>query len=343
MFDSTHQLYAALREHLNQADERDIYHARPSQIAHALYAPVRLTLETLVDALFNGDVVLHWELECPVCKTVAQVPNLFVQPLHEMVCAACNAPFKVHADRETQVTFSVHPTLRDLSSAADDKAYHSALHSQYQATSVHELMTVQKFRDWAQNEPLRENAYLEIQKTTLWFSDLAGSTALYARNGDPFAYSLVREHFDLVAQAIHQAKGAVVKMIGDGTMAVFMQTRQGLQAALDANDYLAAFNKANALEGEHCLQLKIGVHSGPAITVTLNDRLDYFGTTVNIASRVSNLAQGREIILTQAAYDEPGVAELAARYTVDCFESGIRGVDEKVTAWRVSQPLTAMV
>ena len=334
-FDTPQQLYTVLCEHLLRADERDVGHVRPSQLAHALHAPVRPILETLVDALFNGAVVLHWELECPMCKAFSEINNVFLTPLHEKKCAACGAEFIVHADEETQVTFSPHPRLRELGPDASDNAHHDATHHQYPATSVQELMTVQRFREWAHNEPLQGNAYLEVRKMTLWFSDLTGSTALYARNGDPFAYSLVREHFDLVGEAVRQATGAIVKTIGDGIMAVFTEVGQGLQAALDANARLADFNAANGLAGERRLQLKIGIHSGPAITVTLNERLDYFGTTVNVAARVSNLAHGREIVLTQTAYDEPGVAEIAAQtrfaaeYPVACFESDIRGLDEK--------------
>lgn len=335
--DSPQQLYAALREHVRLAAERDVDHARPSQLAYALHAPVRATLETLVDALFNGDVVLHWELECPMCKAFSEISNVFLTPLHEEKCAACGAEFKVHADQETQVTFSPHPRLRELVLAAgENKAYHDASHHHYPATSVQQLMTVQRFRDWAQNEPLQGNAYLEVRKMTLWFSDLTGSTALYARNGDPFAYSLVREHFDLVGEAVRQAEGAIVKTIGDGVMAVFTEVGQGLHAALDANVRLAGFNTANGLEGERRLQLKIGIHSGPAITVTLNDRLDYFGTTVNVASRVSNLAYGQEIMLTKTAYDEPGVAEITASYPVTHFVSNIRGLDDKIAVCRLT-------
>ena len=47
---------------------------------------------------------------------------------------------------------------------------------------------------------------------------------------------------------------------------------------------------------DRALILKIGLHKGAAIAVTLNDRLDYFGQTVNIAARVQNLADADELI-----------------------------------------------
>jgi class 3 adenylate cyclase len=56
--------------------------------------------------------------------------------------------------------------------------------------------------------------------------------------------------------------------------------------------------------------LKIGVHRRASIAVTLSDRLDYFGQTVNIASRVQHLAEGDEICLTRDVFSSTGVTSL---------------------------------
>ena len=53
------------------------------------------------------------------------------------------------------------------------------------------------------------------------------------------------------------------------------------------------------------LLLKIGIHEGPCLAVTLNDRQDYFGQTVNIASRVQCLAVSRSILATGSIVDHP--------------------------------------
>jgi class 3 adenylate cyclase len=45
------------------------------------------------------------------------------------------------------------------------------------------------------------------------------------------------------------------------------------------------------------LLLKIGIHEGPCLAVTLNDHLDYFGQTVNVAARVQGLADSRSIYI----------------------------------------------
>lgn len=322
-----------LRQYFVTAEARDLYHALPSHIAAHLQLPTHTILESLVVAMFNGEAVLHWELECPVCHAFGEIPNLLQNPLHEHVCMGCGSTFTVHVDHEAQITFSPHPIFRELGPDADDAEYRKSLRQRFPPTTVNELMAVQRFRDWAQNEPLPSGEYLEVRSTTIWFSDLTGSTVLYARNGDPFAYHLVREHFDIVGQAIQEAEGALVKTIGDGVMAVFLTGVQALRASLAANEQLEVFNAENQLDGERCLRLKIGIHTGPAIVVTLNDRLDYFGTTVNMAARVSSLAQGGQILMTEAAYAHSGVASIAKSYPLVPFDSYVRGLDDPVKGY----------
>ncbi len=49
--------------------------------------------------------------------------------------------------------------------------------------------------------------------------------------------------------------------------------------------------------------IKVGIHHGPCIAVTLNERIDYFGTTVNIAARVQGLSDGRDVMASQALFE----------------------------------------
>ena len=56
--------------------------------------------------------------------------------------------------------------------------------------------------------------------------------------------------------------------------------------------------------------LKLGVHVGPSVVVTLNDRLDYFGSTVNMAARLQGQSDGGDIVLSRAVADDPAVQPL---------------------------------
>jgi class 3 adenylate cyclase len=95
---------------------------------------------------------------------------------------------------------------------------------------------------------------------------------------------------DLLHEIVASEAGAVVKTIGDAVMATFATPDRAIAAALRMRGAMRALNDKS---GREDLLLKIGVHAGPCIAVSMNERQDYFGQTVNIASRVQNLANAR--------------------------------------------------
>jgi class 3 adenylate cyclase len=103
-----------------------------------------------------------------------------------------------------------------------------------------------------------------------------------------------------------------------------------------------ALDESNAERADGTeLHLKIGLHRGPVIVVTLNNRLDYFGRTVNLASRVESLSGSRELSLTDDVLRAPGVIDaLKARVArVTRRRVTLKGIDEPVTVFRVRIPV----
>ena len=88
------------------------------------------------------------------------------------------------------------------------------------------------------------------------------------------------------------------------------------------------------------LVLKVGIHRGAAISVTLNDRIDYFGQTVNLAARVQGSADGGELMLTEEIYTSDGVDELLRRseWPVDQASTQLRGIEDPLTIYKVTSP-----
>ena len=97
----------------------------------------------------------------------------------------------------------------------------------------------------------------------------------------------MRAHFRVLHEIVAAEAGAVVKTIGDAVMATFPTPDRAVAAALRMREAMRALNAEQRRED---LLLKIGIHEGPCLAVMLNDRQDYFGQTVNIASRVQGLA-----------------------------------------------------
>jgi class 3 adenylate cyclase len=175
------------------------------------------------------------------------------------------------------------------------------------ALTAPEVISLQVFRDLFAEATLRPGDEAGVSQVALLFSDLQGSTALYERVGDAVAFNMVREHFALLASIVRDHDGAVVKTIGDAVMASFGDPANAVKAALAMQARIANFG-----EKGHELVLKLGVHAGPSVVVNLNDRLDYFGSTVNMAARLQGQSQGGDIVLSRAVADDPAVRPLLA-------------------------------
>lgn len=203
------------------------------------------------------------------------------------------------------------------------------------AATAAEVTALPEFRDLFTSEVLSEGAFARVGSLAILFTDLRDSTALYARVGDPAAFGRVMRHFQVLGDAVIASGGTVVKTIGDAVMAVFPTAEQAVAGALDAQERLGA-----PPSGEEPLVLKAGVHFGPTIAVTLNDRLDYFGTTVNVAARLGALSSGRDVVLSDRVWSEPGVRALleSRGATVVSANAAIRGLEDRMAVWRAALP-----
>ncbi len=159
------------------------------------------------------------------------------------------------------------------------------------ALTADRVTALQAFRDLFSDQVLRPGDEVAVARIALLFTDLRRSTDLYGRIGDAAAYQLVRDHFAFLAAIVRRHDGAVVKTIGDAVMAAFAAPADALAAALAVQREMAAFNA----RGQVPVTIKVGVHEGPCIAVTLNGRLDYFGTTVNMAARLQGKSDGGDV------------------------------------------------
>lgn len=196
------------------------------------------------------------------------------------------------------------------------------------------LLTHQTFRDLFGAETLAVDQRLRITSMAFVFTDLKASTELYERVGDLAAYDLVKAHFAVLGEVVAQESGAVVKTIGDAVMASFPTPEHGVAAVLRMRE---AMRRLNDERGREDLQLKIGIHEGPCLAVTLNDRLDYFGQTVNIAARVQGLATSHAAYATEPVVRHPGAARLLAQAGLQprprtCT---LRGISQDYTVYEI--------
>lgn len=228
-----------------------------------------------------------------------------------------------------------HADVRTLPSIclAND-AMHAMLSHRRPFLTAKRLLSNQTFRDIYRTDMLDVDQRLKITSLTFLFTDLRGSTALYERVGDLVAFDLVRTHFRVLHEIVAAEAGAVVKTIGDAVMATFSTPDRAVAAAIRMRE---AMRQLNEERGSEDLLLKIGIHEGPCIAVSLNERQDYFGQTVNIASRVQNLATEQEIYATGAVLKDPTASSLLADRGVDVVPKNValRGIANEVTIFTI--------
>ena len=188
-----------------------------------------------------------------------------------------------------------------------------------------EAITFQCFRDLFDENILRPGDHVEIDSVTLLFTDIKASTSLYERIGDAAAYALVREHFAILAACVRRHNGTIVKTLGDAIMAAFNVPLDAAHCALAIQAAFTAFNRSRTDHDEKVL-VKLGLHSGPCIAVTLNGILDYYGKVANQTSRIQTLCQGGDIVMSQALAEEPAVAALLRTLPTQTGKSELKGL-----------------
>lgn len=182
------------------------------------------------------------------------------------------------------------------------------------------VATFPDFLDLFATEAPATGVDLAISNLAVLFSDLTGSTALYERVGDARAFAIVEEHFREMEKAVTEHHGAVVKTMGDAVMATFASPVDAVRAAIAmvvAND---------ATHGSLGLGVKLGVHAGACLAVRANERLDFFGTTVNLAARLQAQAKAGELVVTEEAAAHPGVRPLLEGRPRRSFEAALKGI-----------------
>jgi adenylate cyclase len=129
-------------------------------------------------------------------------------------------------------------------------------------------------------------------EVALLFTDLVGFSSWALEVGDEPAIQLLREVGDMIEGTIADHDGAVVKHLGDGTMAVFEHSDDAVAAALDARDGIQSID----LDG-YRPRLRSGVHAGKPRKLGG----DYLGVDVNIAARVVEAAKPQQVLVSEVS------------------------------------------
>ena len=191
-----------------------------------------------------------------------------------------------------------------------------------------EVTSKHEFRELFSSEVLRPGEEIGVKSLSILFTDLKGSTEFYNTKGDAFAYRAVSNHFEILIRNITKYDGEIVKTTGDAIMGIFLLPVNAVLYAIQIQKEIKELNQREY--GENVIILKIGIHSGPVLAVNQNDKLDYFGKTVNLAARVEGKCKGGDIVITRTLYENEKVKELIQKekIQIEIFESNLKGFEE---------------
>jgi class 3 adenylate cyclase len=334
----------ALRNFVAHAQDRELYLANPRYLAERLKLSEPDALHLLAASAASGVMTLHWHVGCPSCTHPAGTVAVLSSITPTYLCHACGNHFDAYLDVVVSVRFSISETVRRLAPHHDDPIFRQQVDERLGVVPALALINIPTFRDLVTDQILLEGQSLGIQRLTIFFSDLCGSTAMYHRLGDARAYELVAAHFRAVFGAVARNNGSAVKTLGDGIMGAFSDTGSALCGVAEAIRAIQRLNDNAGLVGDDRLQLKIGMHVGPCIVVTLNRRLDFFGESVNIAARLNGLTQNDQVILSNAVLAKPAHHQQAENLgRLDAFTTTLRGLSGNfdLHRWNIRIPIDA--
>jgi class 3 adenylate cyclase len=135
-------------------------------------------------------------------------------------------------------------------------------------------------------------AYTASATRSVFFTDFCGSTELTQKLGDEGFMVLLREHDQIVRNALAARGGREVKHTGDGIMAAFTSVAAAVESGLDVQRSVAERNKG----AETPFHLRIGISVGEPVT----DRDDLFGATVQLSARLCQVASRGGVAVSNA-------------------------------------------
>ncbi|MBN2658540.1 MAG: adenylate/guanylate cyclase domain-containing protein [Spirochaetales bacterium] len=332
-------LLEKVQSFLIEAQAEELFHIDIYSLAEQWEVSRQAILEVFFQSVRIGICDLQWEFHCPTCGGVARESLKLNQTQSEDYCPVCDVNFRNTLDDNIEVFFNISESVmavpHEIKDAYMEQVKHSIAHeNSFQWKSDRTVTGMDclgspVFREIFGDETLPADHSLAIRFSTILFTDIKGSTAMYERLGDAKAFKLVRDHFDILFSKIREFRGIPIKTIGDAVMGVFHSEVDALNASFEIQKALRLFYE----EQDEKIEVKIGLHSGPAIVVTLNDVLDYFGSTVNRAARIQGLSRPNEVVFTEEIFDRN--RQLLSRYVSKLKRSrhNLKGLSETFTVF----------
>jgi len=187
--------------------------------------------------------------------------------------------------------------------------------------------------------------------SVLWFSDLRGSTTIGENSSPDEIIPFLNDYAQAAIDAIHDAGGDVLKLIGDGVLAMFTgenlthAKRAALRAEHRFRQNVVSLNARRAGDGRQTTTAYVALHVGEVFygNIGHEDRLDFtvVGPAVNEVSRIASMCRSvdRELLISSAFRD--GLDAAGQRYLVSTGRFALRGIGRAQDLFTLDPEVTA--
>lgn len=331
-----------LTEWMGFREPESFYRMNPAEIANELEIDKMILLDIFLAGTIEGYFDLRWDYHCPCCNGIPGFSNHLKTMPSDSYCSACSMEFRNTLDNNIEVTFSTSSNFIEIPQSYIEeqtkKMIDLVMKKQYKMSSFYisglDCFHNNFFHLHFSQDVLSVEESLEIKSVCILFTDIKGSTALYDKLGDVKAYKLVREHFKILFNVIEKNNGIIIKTIGDSVMASFQKPIDSIRASFEMQEKIKSLIIP---ETENPLEVKFGIHQGNVIVVNLNDKLDYFGQTVNLSSRIQGLGKNNEIFFSEQIFNDLKVKEFLIERVLELkkYTVSLRGITEEKNVFAV--------
>ena len=146
-------------------------------------------------------------------------------------------------------------------------------------------------------KPIDDSAFRAIM-----FTDMVGSTEMTAQLGDAMSMELLKAHDAIIRRCLEHHRGSEVKHLGDGIMASFDDASASVACAIRIQQEFASYNR----NSQTPIHVRIGIHVGEPVA----EGHDLFGSAVQMAARICDIAQADAILVSREVRDACTGADL---------------------------------
>ncbi len=331
-----------LANYIENAELEGLYHIPVYELAEKWNISKKDIVNLMIYGVHSGVFTMEWIFHCPTCGGIAEDVLTLHNATRECRCDMCKIDFTNKVDENIEVFFSIHPEIKSIPILEYKEKYKQELIKNLQegiswiqpyTIKAVDILMNNTFRELLKDEILPENQSLEITKCCILFTDIKGSTKLYNDIGDSKAFQLVLDHFKILFEEIRKYEGVPIKTMGDGVMGIFPKTEYALKAAMESQRRIIEYFENR----NEKVQVKMGLHSGQTLVVTLNERIDYFGSTVNLASRISSQADANEVLISEDVFNSGNSKKIIAQYarTIKKTRQKFKGLEGEYNIYHI--------